>query len=163
MDFKSAKEIVLALKEIAKNIQSDKSSNNNSDNNENESNNVYDGILKVGRRNYEIMLSFGIKDNDNPAKLGDLFTDNFINDLNNEFITYLSDNEEEYYVSTVSKLNNEIIQTRANPNFEQYGSASFYYNEGIIEIYIIPDKGTYRIAFSGELLTKDTPLEKVSA
>lgn len=36
MDFKAAKEIVLALKEIAKNIQSDKSSNNNnSDNKDN--------------------------------------------------------------------------------------------------------------------------------
>lgn len=35
MDFKAAKEIVLALKEIAKNIQGDKSSNNNnSDNND---------------------------------------------------------------------------------------------------------------------------------
>ena len=35
MDFKTAKEIVLALKEIAKNIQSDKSSNTNNDSNNN--------------------------------------------------------------------------------------------------------------------------------
>lgn len=39
MDFKTAKEIVLALKEIAKNIQGDKSSNtNNSDNNNSDNN-----------------------------------------------------------------------------------------------------------------------------
>lgn len=159
MDFKAAKEIVLALKEIAKNIQGDKSSNNNSDNNE-RSNDVYDGILKVGTRQCKIMLSFGIKENDNATKLGDLFSDNFINDLNNDFITHLSDNEAEYYVSSVSKLDDEIIQTRANPNFEQDGSAGFYYNNGILEISIHKNRGNYRITFSGEPLTKDTPLEK---
>lgn len=46
MDFKTAKEIVLALKEIAKNIQGDKSSNtnNNSDNTDNNSDNNKDDL-----------------------------------------------------------------------------------------------------------------------
>lgn len=160
MDFKTAKEIVLALKEIAKNIQGDKSSNtNNNSDNKDESNDVYDGILKINDGTHEVMLSFGIKDNDNATKLGDLFTDNFINDLNND--------ENITFVSTVSKLNNEIIRTRGHGVTAQFidGSVQFE-NDGTNFIILILDhagqiKLKYRTILSRPF-TKDTPLEKVS-
>ena len=155
-EFKPLKELVKALTYIGDAI----AGTNKSSNSQGESNDIYNGILKVGARQSVIKLSFGIKENDNATKLGDLFSDNFINDLNNDFITHLSDNEDEYYVSSVSKLDDEIIQTRAVPDFTQDRSAGFYYNNGILEIYINKNRGNYRITFSGEPLTKDTPLEK---
>lgn len=51
MDFKAAKEIVLALKEIAKNIQSDKSSNNN-DNSDNKDNLEYSVFINPHSDSY---------------------------------------------------------------------------------------------------------------
>lgn len=45
MDFKTAKEIVLALKEIAKNIQGDKSSNTNNDSDNNKDNLQYSVMI----------------------------------------------------------------------------------------------------------------------
>lgn len=159
MDFKTAKEIVLALKEIAKNIQGDKSSNN-SDNNENESNGIYDGILKVTDGQNFIRFSFGIKDNNNATKLGDLFSDNFINDFNND--------ENIYFVSTAAKLNNEIIRTRGLHLDESYndGSVGFINNGTSFDINIFDSTGRIKAEYqitSSKPFTKDTPLIKVGS
>lgn len=52
MDFKTAKEIVLALKEIAKNIQSDKSSNTNDDSDNNNDDLQYSVLINPHNDSY---------------------------------------------------------------------------------------------------------------
>lgn len=154
-EFKPLKELVKALTYIGDAI----AGTNKSSNSQGESNNVYDGILKVTDGSNEVLFSFGIKDNDNATKLGDLFTDNFINDLNNS--------ENIYFVSTVSKLNNEIIRTRALPRDEVYndGSVSFIDNYPSFDINIFDNNTEVKVAYrimSSKPFTKDTPLEKIN-
>lgn len=154
--FKPLKELVKALTYIGDAIAG---SNKNS-NSQGESSDIYDGILKVSDGKHVVNLSFGIKNNDDATKFGDLFTDNFINDLNN------SDNID--FVSTVSKLNDEIIRTRGHVPNESYndGSVEFIDDGTNFNINIFDNNANVKAAYrtmSSRPFTKDTPLIKVDS
>lgn len=163
-NFKPIREIVKALTNIADAIAGTYKGSNSQD----ESNDIYDGILEVADGSKIIYFSFGIKDNDNATKLGDLFTDNFINDLNNS-------SEAIDFVSAVTKLddtklNDTKIQVKAvdpgtiipTPTIYKDGSVQFQYDNNANKIFIgIYGKDYfYSTDLSNEELTKDTPLLK---
>lgn len=161
--FKPLKELVRALTYIGDAI----AGTNKSSNSESGSNDFYDGILQVTNGFDIIYFSFGIKDNDNATKIGDLFTDNFINDFNNYWMNDVNDNEDYYYfISIVDNLDNIVITgPNDNPHYND-GSVECYYNTGILKIYMYNDIGetkfAYKAILSDKLLTKDTPLEKLN-
>ena len=163
-EFKPIKELVKALTYIGDAI----AGTNKSSNSQDESNDVYDGILEIADGFNTIRFSFGIKDNDNATRLGDLFTDNFINDFN-------SANGNIDFVSTVTKLNDEKIKLRISPpgpepeiaTIYKDGSVFFMYgndddNNVILTIKIYDKNYVYITTLLNDELTKDTPLQKIN-
>lgn len=160
--FKPLKELVKALTYIGDAI----AGTNKSSNSQGGSGDVYDGILEVADGSKITYLSFGIKDNDNATKLGDLFSDNFINDLNNKHNIDV--------VSTVTKLDDTKIQLKAinpgtitpTPTIYKDGSVIFSYitssGNPVLIIRIYDKDYIYGINLTDEELTKDTPLMKHS-
>lgn len=160
-DFKVMKELVKALTNVGDAIAGTYKGSNS----QGGSGDVYDGILKVADGKGITYLSFGIKDNDNATKLGDLFTDNFINDFNNaKGVIQL--------VSTVTNLDNTKIQLKAfnpgntDPTYTICNDGSVIFSQitsndnHVLLIKIYGKDYSYGIILTGEELTKDTPLLK---
>ncbi len=160
-DFKVMKELVKALTNVGDAIAGTYKGSNS----QGGSCDVYDGILEVADGENITYFSFGIKDNDNATKLGDLFTDNFINDFNNA-------NGEIPFVSTVTKLDNTKIELKAvdpgntnPPQIYKNGSIVFQQrtgenNDTLLAIVIYGKDYFYFTSLTGGELTKDTPLIK---
>ena len=145
-DFKVMKELVKALICVADAIAGTYKGSNS----QGGSGDVYDGIFKVDDGENINYFSFGIKDNDNATKLGDLFTDNFINDFNNA-------NGEIYVVCTPTKLFDDA-QTAKDRSIA-FSQVTDNGNR-ILAIRIYGKDYGYDVNLTGEELTKDTPLLK---